>query len=94
MFLISQGSSYLIVNDSKWNPFWVTRGGKGGGVDGVNWVRVGGGGSTVYLLLFSIYKVWRVPLMAFSPPCASDLDSDVSLKSVTLELEVSFWSVK
>ena len=53
-----------------------------------------GGGSTVYLLLFSIYKVWRVPLMAFSPPCASDLDSDVSLKSVTLELEVSFWSVK
>lgn len=69
------------------------QGGGGVGVDGVNWVRVGGA-STVYLLFFSIYKVWRVPLMAFSPPCASDLDSDVSLKLVTLELEVSFWSVK
>lgn len=68
--------------------------GGGEGFDGVNWVRVGGGVCTVYLLLLSIYKLWKVPLMAFSPPCASDLDSDVSLKSVTLELEVSFWSVK
>ena len=70
-------------------------GGEGEGVDRVNWVGVGGGGGcTEYFLLLSIYKVWKVPLMSFSPPCASDLDSDVSLKSVTLELEVSFWSVK
>ena len=69
-------------------------GGGGEGVDRVNWVGIGGGGCTEYFLLLSIYKVWKVPLMTFSPPCASDLDSDVSLKSVTLELEVSFWSVK
>ena len=68
--------------------------GGGEGLTELTELELGGGGSTVYLLFFSIYKVWRVPLMAFSPPCASDLDSDVSLKSVTLELEVSFWSVK
>ena len=68
--------------------------GKGKGLTELTELELGGGGCTEYFLLLSIYKVWKVPLMSFSPPCASDLDSDVSLKSVTLELEVSFWSVK
>ena len=68
-------------------------GGEGKGLTELTELELGAG-CTEYLLLLGIYKVWKVPLMAFSPPCASDLDSDVSLKSVTLELEVSFWSVK
>ena len=69
--------------------------GGGEGLTELTELELGGGGVLLYIFyFFSIYKVWRVPLMAFSPPRAYDLDSDVSLKSVTLELEVSFWSVK